>query len=99
MHDVGNIEQFCSTVNTELVTLSVLLTATIPATLIALVVNCLVHMLLLLCAEHLRDFIASKQGCANCQCGEIIGCLWLAILVGARLGRRVDFALFFFAGG
>src|SRR5947209_8476577 len=99
MQDIGNIEQLCPTVNTELVALSVLFTAAIPATLITLMINCLVHMLLRLCAEHLGDFIASKQGCANCQGGEISGCLWLAMLVSTRLGRRVDFALFFIAGG
>ena len=65
MHDVGNVEQSCSAVNTELVTLSILLASTVPAALKPLAIYYLIGMLLVLRAKDLRDFITSDQGCSN----------------------------------
>src|SRR6266568_8434937 len=67
VHDIGDVEQAGTTINTVLIAFGALLGTTIPATAVALMIDHLVDMLLRFLAQYLRNFIASNDGRSNSQ--------------------------------
>src|SRR5581483_6515160 len=65
MHNVGSVEKLCAAVDTELITLGILLRATVPAALVALVIYHLVDVFVFFRAINLSDFIAPADGIPN----------------------------------
>src|SRR5437588_7103778 len=67
MHVVRSIEQFRTAINAELIAFPVLLRLTVPALLIALMVDHLIDMLLSVFTYYLGDLVASNESCPVCQ--------------------------------
>ena len=71
VHVVRRIEQFGAAINAELITLPVLLRTTIPAALVALMIEHVIDVLLCVLADYLGNFVAPHHGCTGGQDGEI----------------------------
>src|SRR5579859_7663861 len=71
VHIVRGIEQFGTTINTELVILTVLFRITVPTVLVALVINHLIDVFLRSFAYNLGDLVATNDGSTGCQRGKI----------------------------
>ena len=71
MHEVGDIQQGRSTIDTELITFGILLRTAVPAMLIALMINHLVDMFFGSLAHNLTDLIAPIHGRTNRQYWKI----------------------------
>ena len=93
VHGVNRILQFSATVDTELITFTILLRATIPTVLVTLVIRHAVDMLVCTFADNLRDLIALVDGGTNRQDREISGCGGLCILRGLGLVKLIGWCL------
>ena len=71
MHHVNGIQQICAAIDTELISLRILLGVTIPAALVALVVGHAIDVFLRAFADDLGNLVAFMNDGANCQHGKI----------------------------
>src|SRR2546429_3271728 len=93
VHSVNRILQFSATVDTELITFTILLRATIPTVLLTLVIRHVVDMLVCTFADDLRDLIALVHGGTHRQDREISGCGGLCVLRGLGLVKMIGWCL------
>src|SRR2546421_6646841 len=82
MHVVSSVEQFRTTIDAELIAFPVLLRLTVPALLIALMVDHLIDVLLSVFTYYLGDLVASNKSCSGCQDRKIACCCCLSALLG-----------------
>src|SRR3989440_43687 len=88
MHVVRSVEQFRTTINAELIAFPVLLRLTVPALLIALMVDHLIDVLLSVFTYYLGDLVASNKSCPGCQNRKIAcGCSLSGLLGLSALFR------------
>src|SRR2546430_9459714 len=87
MHVVRSVEQFRTTINAELIAFPVLLRLTVPALLIALMVDHLIDVLLSVFTYYLGDLVASNESCPGCQHRKIACCCLSALLGLSALFR------------
>src|SRR6266487_4870111 len=82
MHVVRSVEQFRTTINAELIALPVLLRFTVPALLIALMVDHLIDVFLSVFTYYLGDLVASNESRTGCQHRKIACWCSLSGLLG-----------------
>src|SRR5260370_12668459 len=72
VHDIGHAEQAFATVYTKFIAFGILFRSTVPAMLIALVIDYLVNMFLRALADNLRHLVALKLIRTNGQHREAV---------------------------